>query len=267
MRIPTSHTVRSAARRAGSGEELVGIRGGVSEAWHTENSWVSEGGVVALPHPAVLEAPSPLSHAERANALTHGLAGLVAFLGVVYLLGHAIQTGSVSLVVGCGIYGATLVGMYLASYLCHSATTLSGKHRWRLADHISIYLLIAGSYTPFLLTVLWGTVGKWMLVLVWAGALGGIVSKLFYSRRLGTMSVLPYVFLGWLAIAASRSIITALPWDGIAWLVAGGVFYTVGIRFFLQKSVPYAHTVWHVFVIAGTACHYFAVLYHVLPSA
>ncbi len=273
MRTPFHRTAESVGRRANAAEDLLATHAGISPTWTNDDAWgiqeaaLSDAGAVSLA-PGVMDekvAGDYAVHEERANALTHGLAGIVAFAAVCYLLVLALQRGTVWHLVGCGVYGATLVSMYLASYLCHSANTLSSKHRWRLADHICIYLLIAGSYTPFLLTVLRGSVGWWVLALVWGGAALGIASKLCHSRRLGSMSILPYVLLGWLAIAVSQPIVQALPWTGVAWLVAGGVFYTVGIRFFLQKSVPYSHTVWHLFVIAGSACHFCAVFCHVLP--
>lgn len=203
---------------------------------------------------------------EIANAVTHGVgAGLFA-AGAAVLVTLAALRGDARHVVACGIYAITLVLFYSVSTLYHALRGPRVKRAFRILDHAAIYLLIAGSYTPFLLVSLRGVWGWSLFGLVWGLAVVGIVFKSRWTGRLPILSTALYVVMGWCIVVAWKPLIAALPPGGIAWLVAGGLVYSSGIVFYaLGRKFRWAHPVWHVFVLVASACHFVAVLLYVVP--
>jgi hemolysin III len=168
-------------------------------------------------------------------------------------------------IAGCTTFGVTLVLLYAASTLYHSLRTPHLKRMLKILDHAAIYLLIAGTYTPFTLVNLRGFWGWTLFGLVWGLSIFGILWKFFHVDRFQVVSTIIYLVMGWIVIIAIKPVLAAVPLSGILWLLAGGFFYTVGVLFFAWKRIPYNHAIWHVFVMAGSVCHYFAVLFYVLP--
>jgi len=200
---------------------------------------------------------------ERLNTATHAVGAALAAISGAFLLAVTARTGDAWKIVGCSIYAATLLGLYLTSSLYHG---MEGKAKdiLRKLDHCAIYLLIAGTYTPFTLVTLRGAWGWSMFGVVWALALVGIAQEIWYARGARTLSLVIYVTMGWLAIAGTRPLFLALGAGGFAWLAAGGVCYTAGIGFYAtDHKVRHGHGIWHLFVVAGSICHYVAVLRYV----
>ena len=202
---------------------------------------------------------------ELANSITHGVGLALSIVGFVVLLVLTIMQGSAWHIVGCSIFGLTLVLAYLASTLYHSLHRSSFRRVLQILDHSAIYLLIAGTYTPFTLINLRGFWGWTLFALVWTLSLAGIAFKFMHGDRFKIISTIGYVALGWIAVIAIKPLFAAVPLAGIAWLFAGGLCYTVGVIFFAWKRLPFSHAVWHLFVVAGSICHYCAVLFYVLP--
>ena len=199
---------------------------------------------------------------EIANSVSHGLGLLLALIALPILVVSAIRIGSTYFTVGAGVFGGTMVLLYLASTLYHSITHQSAKRFFRLFDHSAIFLLIAGTYTPFTLGVLRGAWGWTILAIIWGLAITGIVIKAIAGTRHSWISMVLYLVMGWLAIVAIKPILQLVPVPGILLIVAGGVAYTGGLAFFAARSLRYSHFIWHLFVIAGTTCHFFAVLWY-----
>lgn len=200
---------------------------------------------------------------ERLNTITHGLGLVLSAAAVTYLVTFAATEGGWLRVLSCGVYGATLMMMYASSTGLHAARRPGLKRRLQLCDHVSIYLLIAGSYTPFLVILMHGLVGYTLLACVWGLAAVGIAIKLKNADRLGETSPLPCLALGWLIVAAIKPLLAVLPMAGMALLVAGGVSYSIGMLFYCRDDKKYFHAIWHLWVIAGTGCHFAAVLFYV----
>ncbi len=205
-----------------------------------------------------------LHHGEKFNALTHLVGALLALAGTVVLIVLSSIGGDPWKVVSVSIYGATLVLLYSFSTLYHSHLGRA-KEILQKFDHQSIYLLIAGSYTPFCLVTLRGPWGWSLLGTVWGLAVLGSVQELMQKGTGRLLSLIIYVVMGWAALAAIAPLMHALGTAGFAWLAAGGIFYTVGIIFYvLDKRMTHAHGIWHLFVVAGSAAHYVAILRYVL---
>lgn len=202
---------------------------------------------------------------ERMNALTHGVGTALAAAGMIALAVVAWNGGSVWHQLSVLIYGTSLVLLYLASTLYHSFREEKIKYRLKIFDHSAIYLLIAGTYTPFTLIPLHGALGWGIFTTVWSAAGIGIVLKLFYAKRFKILSTICYLAMGWFIVVVIKPLAAALPAGGLAWLIAGGACYTLGAVFYLWRRLPYNHAVWHLFVLAGSAAHFIAVLYYVLP--
>lgn len=198
---------------------------------------------------------------EIANSVSHGV-GLIGVVAMApFIMGAALEDGSAMAPLGAGIFVATAALVYLASTLYHSLAATRARRVLRVLDHSAIFLLIAGTYTPFTLGVLRGGWGWTLLGLVWSLAAGGVVLKAIGGVRHPALSTGLYVGMGWLALLAVRPIWLAVPLEGLIWLLAGGVAYTAGVVFFqVDHRVRYSHFVWHLFVLAGTACHAVAVL-------
>jgi hemolysin III len=197
---------------------------------------------------------------EIANAVSHGV-GLVAALGAApALIAAAARQGGPAAVFGASVFAASMALLYLASTLYHSFPAGRAKRALRVLDHGAIYLLIAGTYTPFTLGALRGPWGWTLLGLVWGLALFGISWKALARRHRPAVSTALYVTMGWLVLIAAGPLVERVPLSGVLWLVAGGIAYTAGVAFFALHRVRYAHFLWHLMVLAGTVCHFMAVL-------
>jgi len=201
-----------------------------------------------------------LSLEEWMNAGSHAAGLILSIVGFVVLVLLAAKRGTAWSIVGCVVYGCTLVSLYLASTLYHSASSARRKRALRVLDHSAIYLLIAGTYTPFLLVNLRGVWGWSLFGVIWGCAVLGIVLKVVLQTRHEVLSTAVYIAMGWLVVIAAKPLITHVSRAGVTWLVAGGVLYTTGVVFFASRRIPFGHSVWHLFVMAGSICHYFAVV-------
>ncbi len=198
---------------------------------------------------------------EIANSLSHGLGLLGAIAATPFLLIAAVRQGSPWAAVGAAVFAASMVVLYLASTLYHATPRPGLKRRFQLFDHIAIYLLIAGTYTPFTLGVMRGAVGWIIFGAVWGLAVLGIVLKsVGGARRAPVLSTALYLGMGWLVVLAIRPLLERMPLAGLWWLLAGGLAYSAGIAAYAAVRLRYSHFVWHLFVLAGTICHYVAVL-------
>jgi hemolysin III len=196
---------------------------------------------------------------ERFNSITHLVGATLALAGLVVLVVFAALDGGAAKIVSASVYGASLLLLYASSTLYHSLEG-TAKRVFRQLDHVAIYLLIAGTYTPFTLVVLRGRLGWWLFGVVWGLALVGMAQELRRSPHRRVLSIVIYVAMGWVGILAFRPLAGALGTAGLAWLLAGGVCYTVGVGFYLfDRRVPAFHGVWHLFVLAGSAAHYLVV--------
>ncbi len=164
------------------------------------------------------------------------------------------------------VYGASLIALFLASTVYHAKHASPHRHLYKLADHCAIYLLIAGTYTPFLVIAMRSPTAWWLLAAIWTLATVGILAKIRFRHRFPRLSLLSYLLMGWLVIVAAPEVADAIGADGMLWLAAGGVSYTVGALFYMAKKLPYHHAVWHVFVLVGGICHFLSVVWYVLPD-
>lgn len=210
-------------------------------------------------HPA---SKKSISSHEMANSISHGVALLLALAVVPLLVLSAIRIGTIHFAIGASVFGGTVVLLYLMSTLYHSVTHERAKHFFRLFDHSSIFLLIAGTYTPFALGVLRGPWGWTLLTIVWVLAVVGIATKAVVGLHHSWFSMILYLLMGWLAVVAIRPILLLIPLPGILLILAGGIAYTGGLAFLGAKRMRYGHFIWHLFVVAGTTCHFFAVLWY-----
>ena len=200
---------------------------------------------------------------EIANSISHGLGLLAALVASPFLVMRAVQHGDLRFTVGVSIFATTMMLLYLASTLYHALPAGKAKRVFRVIEHSAIFLLIAGTYTPFTLGVLRGAIGSTLLGLVWGLAAIGVALKAFERMSHPIVSTGLYLLMGWLILIAVHPLTARVPASGLLWLVSGGVAYTAGVGFFAADSrLRYAHFIWHLFVMAGTACHYFAVLWY-----
>ncbi len=198
---------------------------------------------------------------EIANAASHGVGLLVALAATPVLIVSAAGRGALSMA-GVSVFAATVVLLYLASTLYHALPPNRAKRVFRIVDHGAIYLLIAGTYTPFTFGILRGPWGWTLFGIVWTVAIAGVILKAVGGFRYPRFSTVLYIALGWIVIVAIRPLWALMPVSGWVWLVAGGLAYTGGVAFYAAERLRYAHLVWHLFVLAGTACHYCAVLWY-----
>ncbi|HDQ46364.1 MAG TPA: hemolysin III family protein [bacterium] len=201
---------------------------------------------------------------EIASSITHGIGAALGIAALVILVVLAAKQGDAWRIVSFSIYGVTLILLYLASTLYHALRHPGAKRVFRILDHSSIFLLIAGTYTPFLLIPLRGGWGWSLFGVIWALATTGIVFKAIFIHRLGRLSVVVYILMGWMVLIALRPLLQNIPREGLWWLAGGGLCYTGGVVFYAMKSVKFAHAVWHLFVLGGSICHFFAILLYVL---
>jgi hemolysin III len=203
---------------------------------------------------------------ETANSLTHGLGAVLATAGLAVLTVAASRHGSPAALAGCVVFGAALVFLYACSALYHAVPQPRAKAVLRALDHSAIFLLIAGTYTPFTLVSLRGPWGWSLFGVVWGIAAAGITLRLALRRRPTALFVALYLAMGWCVVVAAKPLLAAVAPGGIALLVAGGLAYSVGVVFYVWRRLPYSHAIWHVFVLAGSAFHYVAVLRYVAQA-
>jgi len=197
---------------------------------------------------------------EIANAITHGIGALLATAALVLLIVFSSLQGTAWHITSFTIFGAMLVVLYVMSTLYHSLTNIRAKKLFRKFDHMSIFLLIAGTYTPFCLTVLNGWLGWTLFGIVWTSAVAGILLKAFYTGRGELISTLLYILMGWIVVFVIKPVYSYMSFEGFTFLVVGGAFYTLGAFFFLKDKIPYNHSIWHLFVLGGSIFHFFAVV-------
>jgi len=199
---------------------------------------------------------------EIANSVTHGIGAALSIAALVILVVFASRYGDAVRVVSLSIYGSTLIILYLSSTLYHSFTNERAKRFFRILDHSSIYLLIAGSYTPVVLISLNGAWGWTIFGIVWAMAVAGIITKIFLTGKYGIISVFFYIAMGWLIVIAIKPMLQTVPLNLLIWLLIGGLSYTFGIIFYALEKMPYNHAVWHLFVLGGSITHFFGILFN-----
>ncbi|MFM5026932.1 hemolysin III family protein [Aeromonas caviae] len=195
---------------------------------------------------------------EWANRLSHGLGLLLGGLGLVLLLHKGWDQGP-RVLLSYGVYGASLVLLYLASTLYHSVSSVAARRWSKLFDHCAIYLLIAGTYTPFLLVALDTPLAQGLMVVIWGLALAGVVFKLIFINRFKKVSLFTYLMLGWLSLVVIYQLYLHLDGTGLLLLGLGGLIYSLGVSFYVAKRIPYNHAIWHLFVLGGSLCHFMAI--------
>lgn len=195
--------------------------------------------------------------------MSHGAGLIAALIGTPFLIAQAATHGDAAFIVGASVFAASMILLYLASTLYHAWPHGKAKRCFRVIEHSAIFLLIAGTFTPFGLGLLRGAVGWTLLAVLWGIAVAGIALKAFARLLRPALSVGLYVVMGWLVVVAADPLLTLMPTAGLLWLATGGVAYSIGVVFFVTDSrLRYGHLIWHLFVIAGTTCHYFAVLWY-----
>lgn len=226
------------------------------------------------------DAPSPSEHdetedvvwrgfvarGERLNTITHGFGALLSVAALILMVASASTRGDAYKIVSVSVYGTSLILLYLASFLYHLAQDERVKAMMKLVDHSCIYILIAGTYTPFTLVSIRGAWGWSLFGVIWGLAVLGVIFKLYFIHRFDKSSVAVYIAMGWLAVIAAGPMLSALPTGGIACIVAGGLAYTAGAGVYLWRSLPHNHAIWHLFVMTGSAFHFWAVYAYVLPA-
>ena len=214
--------------------------------------------------------PAVVSHRysvleEIFNASTHGVGVVLGAIGLVLLIVKTLQTESGVLLASMIVYGVSIILLFAASTFYHAIPNDGAKRVLRIVDHCAIYLLIAGTYTPYTLLVIGDRMGAVIMAIVWSLAVAGIIFKIFFVGRFQMVSLLTYLGMGWLGLLAAFEIAHNLPPTGIALLVGGGLAYSVGTIFFKVKTIPFNHAIWHLFVLAGCILHFLSIYYFVIP--
>jgi hemolysin III len=207
-----------------------------------------------------------LSVEELANTITHGVGLFLSVIGFFVLAVMAILRGGPALIASSLVYGISLIVLYAASTSYHGTNSPTLKRKLQIVDHCCIYLLIAGSYTPFGMMILGDAFGKSLLGLIWGFAAVGILAKLLFGNRFTVISVISYLIMGWLGVLAVQPLLGAIGSTAVALAVAGGLAYTIGVIFFALTRLPHNHAIFHVFVLAGSVLHYLAVVIYVVPK-
>ncbi|MCQ1058815.1 PAQR family membrane homeostasis protein TrhA [Photobacterium sp. DNB23_23_1] len=203
---------------------------------------------------------------EVANSISHGLGMVFGIIGLVLLLIQAVSAGADALsITSLSIYGASMILLYLASTLYHAIPSERAKRALKTFDHCAIYLLIAGTYTPFLLISLRTPLAITLMAVIWGIALVGIMLKIAFVYRFKRLSLATYLTMGWLSLIAVYPLAMSLATGGLVLLAAGGIVYSVGVVFYVNKRIPYNHAIWHLFVLGGTVCHFLAIYFYVKP--
>jgi len=211
--------------------------------------------------------PKPLQYSqseELLHALSHGIGVLLSIVGLVWMLEISIRVADPWRIVASSIYGVSLVSLFLSSTIYHALHASPRSALYKLLDHCAIYLLIAGTGTPFLLVAMQTNMRWWLFAALWSMATIGILAKIKLRHRFPKLSLISYLLMGWLMVFTLPQLNDAIGPDGIAWLIAGGVSYTVGTIFYAAKRLTYSHAIWHLFVLAGATCHFFTVVWYVL---
>lgn len=203
---------------------------------------------------------------EKINIISHAIGFILSIVAFVLLVMHANLHGDVWYIVSFSIFGASLIILYAASTFYHSAKKSELRNRLKIIDHASIYVLIAGTYTPFTLVTLNGTIGWVIFGTSWGLALTGIILKLFFTGKYNLISTIMYVLMGWVIVFAIKPLINNLPLEGLLWLFAGGISYTIGAILYSIKKIKFNHAIFHMFVLMGSFCHFMSVFFYVLPS-
>ena len=203
---------------------------------------------------------------EIVHALTHGVGVLLSIAGLSWMLYISIAAADPWRIAASAIYGVTLISLFLASTVYHSMYASRHRDIFKLLDHCAIYLLIAGTYTPFLLVAMRTDTGWWLFGTIWALATAGIIKKLWFRHRFPKVALASYLAMGWLIVVAAPQVAEAIGANGMVWLIAGGISYSVGAIFYAMKRIPFNHAVWHVFVLGGGICHFLGIIWYVLPS-
>ena len=203
---------------------------------------------------------------EIANSVTCGFGLCLSIAGLVILVVLASFHGDAFRVVSFSIYGASLIFLYLTALFYHALQHERAKHVFEIMDHSAVYVLIAGTYTPFMLVTLRGAWGWSLFGVIWSLVVFGIVFKSFHVKRFKVFSNIVYLVMGWLVVIAIQPMIKTLPFGGIAWLLAGGLLYSAGVLFYAFEKLPFGHVVWHLFVLGGSLCHFFSIFFYVLPK-
>ena len=203
---------------------------------------------------------------EKINIISHGIGLILSIVALVLLVTHANLHGDVWHVVSFSIFGASLIILYAASTFYHSAKKPRLRKRMKIIDHASIYVLIAGSYTPFTLVTLNSTIGWVIFGTSWGLALTGIILKLFFTGKYNLISTIMYILMGWIIILAIKPLMNNLPLEGLLLLFAGGISYTIGAIIYSIRKIKFNHAIFHIFVLMGSFCHFISVFYYVLPS-
>jgi len=198
---------------------------------------------------------------EVFSAVTHGIGVILGIIGLILLLNFAGKSGSFLKEVGFAVFGISVIISYLVSTLYHSLAFTKAKKVFKILDHSSIYILIAGTYTPFALVALRGQSGVSLFVIVWVLAILGITLKTLFIHKFIKLSLILYLSMGWLVVFEAKPLLHAMPMQGLFLLALGGIFYTSGVAFYLLKKLPFHHSVWHIFVLAGSICHFLALFY------
>ncbi len=203
---------------------------------------------------------------EKINIISHATGFILSIVAFVIVVSHANLYGDVWHIVSFSIFGASLIILYAASTFYHSAKKSELRNRLKILDHASIYVLIAGTYTPFTLVTLKGTIGWVIFGTSWGLALTGIILKLFFTGKYNLISTIMYVLMGWVIVFAIKPLINNLPLEGLLWLIAGGISYTIGAILYSIKKIKFNHAIFHTFVVMGSFCHFMSVFFYVLPS-
>lgn len=197
---------------------------------------------------------------EIANSVSHGVGVIFSIVGLVLMLNQAGEAGANALAVtSYSLYGGSMILLYLASTLYHAIPHPPAKRWLKKVDHCAIYLLIAGTYTPFLLMGLASSLAKWLMVVIWVMAAVGVIFKLVFAHRFRAISLITYLTMGWLSLVVIYQLVQRLPAGGVALLAAGGVIYSLGVIFYVWERIPFNHAIWHGFVLGGTVCHFLAI--------
>jgi len=206
------------------------------------------------------------SKEETLNVITHGIGFILSIVALVILIVYAAKYGTARHITSFAIFGGSLIVLYAASTLYHYAKNPELRLKLNILDHSAIYVLIAGTYTPFTLIVLKGWVGWTIFGISWGLALAGILFKVFYFGKYDKISTIAYVLMGWVIIFAIKPLIESFPTAGLMWLLAGGISYSIGAFFFSYKGIRFNHAIFHVFVLLGSFCHFMSIFLYVLPK-
>lgn len=206
---------------------------------------------------------SPLE--EKINIISHAVGFVLSIIGLVFLVTHAILHGDVWHIVSFSIFGASLITLYAASIFYHGSKKPELRSRLRVIDHTSIYVLIAGTYTPFALVTLHGTIGWVIFGTTWGLALIGIILKIFFTGKYSIISTIMYVLMGWIIVIDIKPLIYNFPFEGLIWLIAGGISYTIGAILYSINKIKFNHAIFHIFVLIAGLCHFISVFFYVLP--